>query len=127
MSPKSAPWRPPTMADALAGMASRAAALGARLDAPAGLVADAAEWDPEREQLSCPRCNVTRYALELVDTSGVPETPHDHLCGGCLGDLDRDGTLPRSAAARKLGAPAGMVTANERAEARRRAEPTHGR
>jgi hypothetical protein len=112
------------VADTLAEMETRAAEMDdyaiMRISA---ISAAAAPWDPEREVLPCPRCTIPRFALELQDTSGIPEAGYPYLCGGCLGDLHRAGTLPRSVAARKLGAPAGLVVANERAEDRRRAQP----
>jgi len=115
---ESTPWRPRTMADALLDMEAWADDLGPMV-APATFVALAGNdegplaepWNPEPEPIYCARCCRERLAMELVDVSMIPEAPHDYLCGGCLGDLDRAGILLRSAAAQYLGAPAPMVAA----------------
>jgi hypothetical protein len=56
----------------------------------------------------CP-CGREVPAIELVDTSEMPEFPGDVACGACRGQAVRDGRITRSELARRQGAPAEKV------------------
>lgn len=57
----------------------------------------------------CAGCGREVPALELVDTSDMPEFSGHVACGACRGQAVRDGRITRSELARRLGASAAKV------------------